>query len=128
VENVGFAEGRSLKLVVNGSIRWNASYSMIVRALLLREALDMYAIKLRVSKDEEDRETFEQDYLDKNEWHTLELIKEHLEVLFRTTKSLKGNTKLKEGARKSSNGALWELLPVFDYILKHFKELQLYTT
>jgi hypothetical protein len=96
---------------------------MIVRALLLREALDTYAIKLRVSKDEEDRETFEQDYLDENEWHTLELIKEHLEVLFRTTKSLEGNTKLKEGARKLSNGALWELLPVFDHILKHFEEL-----
>jgi hypothetical protein len=128
VENVGFAKGRSLKLVVNSGIRWNALYSMIVRTLLLREALDTYAIKLQVSKDEEDQETFEQDYLNENEWHTLELIKEHLEVLFRTTKSLKGNTKLKEGARKSSNSALWELLPVFDHILKYFEELQLCAT
>jgi hypothetical protein len=47
-----------------------------------------------------------------------------LEVLFRATKSLEGNTKLKEGAYKASYGALWELLPVFEHILKHFKDLQ----
>jgi len=45
-------------------------------------------------------------------------------VLFRATKSLEGNTKLKEGARKASHGALWELLPVFEHILKHFEDLQ----
>ncbi len=45
-------------------------------------------------------------------------------MLFRATKSLKGNTKLKEGARKASHGALWELLPVFEHILKHFEDLQ----
>jgi hypothetical protein len=47
-----------------------------------------------------------------------------LEVLFRATKSLEGNTKLKEGARKASYGALWELLPVFKHILKRFEDLQ----
>ena len=53
----------------------------------------------------------------------LELIKEHLEVLFRATKDLKGNTKLREGAHKASHGILWELLPVFEYILKYFESL-----
>jgi hypothetical protein len=79
---------------------------MIVRALQLREALDTYAAKLRVSKDDLDQETFKNDYLDETEWHTLKLIKTHLEVLFRTTKDLEGNTKLKEGAHKASHGAL----------------------
>jgi hAT family C-terminal dimerisation region len=123
-ENIGGAEGRSLKLVLDGGIRWNASFSMILRALLLRDALDTYAFKLKVSKDELDRETFDNDYLDDDEWETLDLIKQHLEVLFRATKSLEGNTKLKEGARKASHGALWELLPVFEHILKHFEDLQ----
>jgi hypothetical protein len=40
---------------------------MIVRALQLREALDTYAAKLRVSKDDLDQETFENDYLDETE-------------------------------------------------------------
>jgi hypothetical protein len=56
------------------------------------------------------------------------LIKTHLEVLFYATKSLEGNTTLKEGARKASHGALWELLPVFEHILKHFEDLQIRAT
>jgi hypothetical protein len=53
------------------------------------------------------------------------LIKTHLEVLFYATKSLEGNTTLKEGTRKASHGALWKLLPVFEHILKHFEDLQI---
>ena len=56
------------------------------------------------------------------------MIKTHLEVLFYTTKSLEDNTKLKEGTHKASYGALWKLLPIFEYILKHFKDLQIRTT
>jgi hypothetical protein len=51
------------------------------------------------------------------------VIKEHLMPLFLRTKDLEGNAKLKEGALKASYGALWELLPVFEHVLKHFKEL-----
>jgi len=40
---------------------------MILRALLLHDALDTYAFKLKVLKDELDRETFNNDYLDDNE-------------------------------------------------------------
>jgi hypothetical protein len=36
---------------------------MIIRALDLRDALNTYVIKLRVSKDTLDLETYEQDYL-----------------------------------------------------------------
>jgi hypothetical protein len=44
--------------------------------------------------------------------------------LYRYTKDLKGNTTLKEGAGRASHGALWELLPVFDFILNHFEQLE----
>jgi hypothetical protein len=60
------AKGRSLKLVLNSGIRWNALYSMILQGLLLREALDTYAFKLKVSKDNLNKETFENDYLKDN--------------------------------------------------------------
>jgi hypothetical protein len=42
---------------------WNATYMMIIRALDLREALELYATKLRVSTEDLDKETFEYDYL-----------------------------------------------------------------
>jgi len=66
-KNIGGAEGRSLKLVLDGGIRWNSSFSMILRALHLRDALDAYAFRLKVLKDELDKETFDNDYLDDDE-------------------------------------------------------------
>jgi hypothetical protein len=39
---------------------------MILRALLLREALDTYAAKLRLSKDNLDLEIYDNDYLTPN--------------------------------------------------------------
>jgi hypothetical protein len=97
---------------------------MIRRALDLRKALDAYALKLHVSKDTFDRETFEQNYLSDDKWELLALIKDQLEPLFKLTKDLEGNADLKDGVCKASHGALWELLPVFEYILNHFETLE----
>jgi hypothetical protein len=122
--NTRKAQGKMWKLVLDGGVRWNASYQMICRALELREALDVYALRLNVSKDAFDQETFTEDYLSDDEWDALELIKLQLEPLFRLTKDLEGNTDLKDGACKASHGALWELLPAFEYILAHFESLE----
>ncbi|KAL5331488.1 hypothetical protein ACEPPN_001019 [Leptodophora sp. 'Broadleaf-Isolate-01'] len=97
---------------------------MVTRALLLRESLDRYAAKLRVSKDLDDIEVYEKDYLLDDEWATLALIFTQLEPLFRLTKALEGNTKLQEGEGKPSYGALWEVLPAFEGLLCHFEALQ----
>jgi hypothetical protein len=65
--NIGPAGKRVWKLVLDSGIRWNSIYLMIRRALELREALDLYALKLRVSTDEYDLETFTDDYLTASE-------------------------------------------------------------
>jgi hypothetical protein len=122
--NIGIAEGKRWKLLLDGGIRWNASYLMIRRALELREALDLYANKLRVSVDSLDAETYEHDYLTPQEWDALGLIKNQLEPLFYITKDLEGNANLQDGARKASHGALWEILPTFEFILSHFESLE----
>ena len=96
---------------------------MIRRALKLREALNTYAAKLKVSKDSLDQETFDNDYLTDNKQEVLKMIKEQLELLFLLTKSLEGNADLKEGTQQASHGALWEILPVFDHVLSHFETL-----
>jgi hypothetical protein len=48
-----------------------------------------------------------------------------LEPLFRLTKDLEGNHDLKDGAQKASHGALWEVLPVFEFVLSHFENLEI---
>jgi hypothetical protein len=37
---------------------------------------------------------------------------------------LEGNYDLKDGARKASHGALWEVLPVFEFLLSYFEKLE----
>lgn len=123
IENMGVAAGKTWRLVVDGGIRWNSTYAMIRRALELRSALDSYCRKLRVG-DEVDQEIAKEDYISSDEWATLEIIKEQLEPLFRTTKALEGNARMQEGASKPSGGALWEVLPAFEHILSHFEQLQ----
>lgn len=44
--------------------------------------------------------------------------------MFLCTKELEGNAQLKEGALKASHGSLWELLPVFEHVLKYLEDLQ----
>src|SRR6266487_6961998 len=41
-ENLGIAAGKRWKLVLDGGIRWNATYSMIRCALELKEPLNTY--------------------------------------------------------------------------------------
>ena len=72
--NTGKAKGKEWKLVINGGVRWNVTYSMIRRGLELREALDAYAFKLRVFTEPLDQEIFANDYLSLSEWETLEVI------------------------------------------------------
>jgi hypothetical protein len=120
--NTGVANGRVWKLVLDGGIRWNSTYAMIRRALELREALDAYAFKLRLSSDPYDKETFTDDLIKDEDWDVLKTIKDHLEPLFLLTKSLEGNATLKETAGKPSHGALWEILPVFQFLLTHWEE------
>ena len=49
--NIGVAEGKRWKLVLNRGIRWNSTYLMIRRALKLQKALNIYALKLYRNSD-----------------------------------------------------------------------------
>ena len=124
IHNTGKAEGKAWKLVLDSGIRWNATYSMIRRAIELKPALIHYARELNVSNDDYDLEISANDFISTAEWETLELMMGQLEPLFRFTKDLEGNADLQEAGGKASHGALWEILPVFDRILSHFEDLE----
>ncbi|KAG4436293.1 hypothetical protein IFR05_008233 [Cadophora sp. M221] len=122
--NIGVAEGKKWKLVLDEGVHWNATYWMIRRGLELRESLTSYAAMLHVSADALDQETFDNDYLSDEEWESLAIIKEQLAPLFYLTKGLEGNAKLTEGALQPSHGALWEALIVLEHIMAHFETLE----
>jgi len=122
--NTGVAGGKRWKLLLDGGVRWNASYIMIRRAFELRPALNAYSANLSVSSDELDSETFIEDYLADDDWADLELIKDHLEKLFYLTKNLEGNADLQESGKRASHGALWETTIVFEALLSHFEKLE----
>jgi len=122
--NIGVAEGKKWKLILDGGVRWNATYWMIRRGLELRESLTSYAAMLHVSADPFDQEIFDNDYLSDEEWESLTIIKDQLAPLFYLTKGLEGNAKLTEGALQPSHGALWEALIVLEHIMAHFETLE----
>ncbi len=49
---------------------------MIRRALELKDILDLYTLKLRVSTNDYDIETCRDDYISEDEWKALAIIKE----------------------------------------------------
>lgn len=75
-------------------------------------------------KEDFDQETFQQDYLTDEEQDTLTLIQDQLKPLFRLIKDLEGNLDLKDGSCKALHGLVQEVLPVFEFILRHFKALK----
>jgi hypothetical protein len=47
--------------------------------------------------------------------------------LFRLTKDLENNITRQEGIKKASYSVLWEIIPIFDYILEYFELLEIDT-
>ena len=59
--------GKTLRYNDTRDVNEHATYSIIRRALKLRQALNKYVIRLSLLKDVLNRETFENDYLSNNE-------------------------------------------------------------
>ena len=65
-----------------GNLYWTGvfagtrTYSMIRRALELKQALNTYIAQLWMSSNDLDTETYNQDYLQESKWKNLEVIKD----------------------------------------------------
>lgn len=119
----GQPKDKVYRVVVDGGVRWNSTYMMIRRSLELKEAMKIYCSELMHSSIDEDREAAA-DYLNDEEWNTLQLICDMLEPLFRLTKDLEGNADMQESAGHASHGALWEVMIALEHVMSHFEELQ----
>lgn len=105
------------RLVKDTGIRWNSVYNMIARALLLENPIRSYCRQWR----RQDNKAYDlsQDFLSEGDWEELRHYEELLLPFKLATERLegKGNKLSLEG----SHGALWEVLPAFDFLFMMLK-------
>jgi hypothetical protein len=87
---------------------------MIQRALRLKDAIHRYCKHWRQERGES--YDLMKDMLDAQDWAELEHFEELLKPFERATKRAEGN------AITGSNGALWEVIPVMDYLFGALKK------
>lgn len=94
--------------IQDNDTRWNSWFSMIGRALDLRDAIDLF-IRRRIQKN--DGSLSKQDELTLSDWDVIARMKEILGPFHMLTKRTEGRAKM------GSHGALWEVLPTMEYLL-----------
>jgi hAT family C-terminal dimerisation region len=93
--------------------RWNSTFYMLKRALLLRKPIDLFCLQYIESKDL--NTGFKLDGL---AWSRLQAVCDILEKFEVVTKTLEGS------AKEGHHGALWECLPAMELILKQLEDLK----
>jgi len=111
---LALSDAATLKLVKDTGIRWNSTLSMISRALKLKLAIERYCRQWQ--QPHNDAYNLKQDFLDAQDWEELYHFEELLQPFEYATKKAEGN------AYSGSNGALWEVLPMMDYLFKKLKK------
>ena len=110
--------------------RWNSTYNMIERALQLKEAVERF-IDQEIDDFERNarrsargqiasaskRPSIVDDNLSSDDWFVLTEYKRILEPLWEATMMLEGD------AIEGRNGAIWEVLPAYEFILQQFYDL-----
>lgn len=104
---------KAYSLPSDGGVRWNSTFLQVDTILPLRNAIDITCSR---------HAALSRDRLTGDDWAELEQFHSLLLPLWEMTKRIEGN------ASDGSHGALWEVLPMMDYILEHLestaKELQ----
>lgn len=93
----------NLRLPRDNSTRWNSWYRMLVRALLLREAINTYTLMNRVD--------LQDDVLDDEDWAQLESLIEYLEAYEHGTLACEGRYSTAE-----------TILPIMEFLLEIFED------
>lgn len=97
-----------LRLRKDTGIRWNSVYTMIQRALQLKDIVDLFCARWVPSQGE--RRNLLADKLDAQDWEELRHFAFLFKPLSRIIKGLEGH------AATGSYGAVWEVLPASSYL------------
>jgi len=119
--NVQLDETDAFMLRLNNDTRWDSTYEMIDRALQLRGPVDAFVVaamnKRGGETKKEHREQLAADQLKSADWKELEELHALLKPFKSITMELQGN--LSDGRM---NGAIFDVLPSFDYLLQHLED------
>jgi hypothetical protein len=105
---------RTLHLKRDFGVRWNSTYTMIQRALVLQKSLQRYCRDWRPIAGEV--YDLKNDFLDAQDWEELRHFEELLQHFEKTTKRVEGN------AYTGTHGALWEVIPTMDFLFAKLKK------
>jgi hypothetical protein len=94
---------QELGLVADQQTRWNSTFLMIRRALLLRPRISLFIA--------EASDLDSADLLSKDDWSTLQIVHDLLQPFWKLTLRLEGN------AINGSHGAIWEVLPAMEVLI-----------
>ena len=113
---------QNLMLIQNNTTRWNSTYKMLVRALELKNHIQVYVNSCRAKRDLKGRIADEaiqkHPQLTENEWIMLQELCNALQPFNEATNFLQSNNK---GARY---GFLWECLPMIEWLLLTLETLK----
>jgi hypothetical protein len=103
----------TLQALNNNKTRWNSTYNMLRRALLLREAINLFCIQyIRLGELETEA------MIDDETWSLLQRICDILEVFNIATLQFQGK------GQDGHHGALWEVLPSIEQMLTEMESFR----
>ena len=108
-EDFELATKQPLMVVQDNQTRWNSIFSMIQRAFLLKDAIDLF-IKRAVEKLSQYSPLPRADELSSNDWNILARIRDILQPFFYQT------LRLQSRASRATHGSIWEALPTLDFL------------
>jgi hypothetical protein len=99
-----------LTVIRDNATRWNSVFSMIVRAFLLKDPLDLF-VKRALEKPANASPLPEEDELLASDWNVLARARDILQPFYDLTLALQGR------ASDARHGSIWEALPALDFLL-----------
>ncbi|KAF6512765.1 hypothetical protein HZS61_007571 [Fusarium oxysporum f. sp. conglutinans] len=96
----------SLQLIKDGGIRWNSTFSMLERALKLRNAIELFCAQWERDADYD----LSQDFLKRSDWEEIQRFVALLKPFKDATLELEGH------AIHGNYGALWQALEMMDIL------------
>ena len=97
------------RVILNGGIRWNSTYLMIKRGILLKDAIATYQTDSEAVYNPKDA-------LEKNDWLVLTELRDLLEPIYEASLHVQSTP-----SHSQTHGALHEVLTTMDYVLTHLE-------
>ena len=104
---------KALQPVLDNKTRWNSTWNMLKRAILLRKAINLFCLQYIDSKDLDASAIISDE-----SWDLLSEICNILELFDYATEKLQG------AAKDGKHGALWECLPMIETLLHQVEDLK----